>query len=244
VRGGCTKTSFSITWLGQRNQSGQSSFGQTTFLASQFHISCECTYMQHACTIVQQLFSLIMASGSSCSRNDQEESHINPSSSKKNERHEGSFLCQSELAASRMLCTKLSLSANSHVLSTLRVRRSRKPQSSGSEARKCHESPSRQLQKWRWNKFSALCVDFISTTHKCIHTHKHTNTPWSIYIHMYTHMQSHMHTLVQQTCYYSSSVIATDSYKRRQSGCDVQVQFYESWISVPSAPVPQCCDHC
>ena len=65
---------------------------------------------------------------------------------------------------------------------------------------------------------------------------------------MYTHMQSHMHTLVQQTCYYSSSVIATDSYKRRQTGlvsrasplshggglaretktgCDVQVQFYQ-----------------
>jgi len=148
VRGGCTKISLSITWLGQWNWSGQSGFGQTTFLASQSHISCECTYMQHACTIVRQLFLFIMASGSSCSRNDQEESHIILQFKKKNERHEGSFLCQSEIAASGMLRTKWSLSTNSHVLSTLRARRSRTPQSSGSEARRCYESPSRQLSKW------------------------------------------------------------------------------------------------
>ena len=45
-----------------------------------------------------------------------------------------------------LCCAKSSLSANSHVLSTSRARRSRKPQSSGSEARRCYENPSRQLK--------------------------------------------------------------------------------------------------
>ena len=60
--------------------------------------------------------------------------------------HEGSFVYQFEIAAFGMWCTKSSLSANSHVLSTLRTIQSWKPQSSGSEAQRCYESPSRQLK--------------------------------------------------------------------------------------------------
>ena len=46
----------------------------------------------------------------------------------------------------------------------------------------------------------------------------------------HTHMQSYMHTLVQQTCHFSSSVmIATDAYRRKTS-YDLQVPFFESWI--------------
>ena len=69
-------------------------------------------------------------------------------SSKKNERHKGSFVYQteSEIAAYGMWYIKWNLSANSHVLSTSRVRRSQKLQSSGSEARRCYDGPSRQLK--------------------------------------------------------------------------------------------------
>ena len=70
-------------------------------------------------------------------------------------------------------------------------------------------------------------------THTHQHTHTHTHT--STHIHMCTHnLCNHM---LKQTCCYSLSVIPTDSYKRTQTGCDVQVQLYKSWISVPSAPV-------
>jgi len=74
--------------------------------------------------------------------------------------------------------------------------------------------------------------------HTHIKTHTHTHTP----VHTYTCARICNH-MVKQTCCYSWSVIAADSYKRTQTGCDVQVQLYKSWISVPSAPVTQCCVH-
>jgi len=49
-----------------------------------------------------------------------------------------------------------SLSANLHVLSISRARRSRKPQSSGSEAWRCHKSSSRQLKMTVKKDFHAL----------------------------------------------------------------------------------------
>ena len=81
----------------------------------------------------------------------------------------------------------------------------------------------------------------FSITWAQTHTHTHTHTP----VHTYTCAQIHVcNHMVKQTCCYSWSVIATDSYKRTQTGCDVQVKLYKSWISVPLAPVTRCCDHC
>ena len=62
-------------------------------------------------------------------------------------------------------------------------------------------------------------------THTCTHTHTHTHANTITYVHC-------THTLVQQTCCFRSLVIATDSYKRRQTSYDIamQVRFYEAWI--------------
>ena len=77
----------------------------------------------------------------------------------------GSFIYESEIAASGMWCTKSSLSANLHVLSMSRARRSRKLQSSSSEAQRCYEGPSRQLKNKGEKFFSVLCTVLIGTTH-------------------------------------------------------------------------------
>ena len=56
-------------------------------------------------------------------------------------------------------------------------------------------------------------------THTHIHTHTYTHTHCTHTAHMHTHIHTHhnhIHTLVQQTCWFSSSVTAIDSYKRRQ----------------------------
>ena len=113
------------TQEGWWNRSGQSGFGRNTF----WHpgpTTCECTYVRRVCTIVQQLFSFIMASSSSCSRNDHRFLMLTA-----NHPRSSYDPRSSQIAASRMWCTKSSLSANSHILSMLRVRPSRKPQNSG-----------------------------------------------------------------------------------------------------------------
>ena len=88
-------------------------------------------------------------------------------SSKKNERHKGSFVYQteSEIAAYRMWYIKWNLSANSHVLCTSRARRSQKLQSSGSEARRCCDGPSRQLKNGGEKNF--LCWSALHTSIHC-----------------------------------------------------------------------------
>jgi len=86
---------------GWQNRSGQSSLGQTTFLASRSHD-----------TRTPQRFLRIPVWNS--------------------------YL--------QDVTYQTSLSANLHVLSISRARWSRKPQSGGSEARRCYKSPSRQLK--------------------------------------------------------------------------------------------------
>ena len=58
-----------------------------------------------------------------------------------------------------MWCTISSLSADSYVLSTLRVRQLQKPRRSSSEAQRCYESPSRQLKN-EGEKFSRTSCGF------------------------------------------------------------------------------------
>ena len=112
------------TQEGWWNWSGQSGFGRTT-LWHPGPTTCECTYVRRVCTIVWQLLSFIMASSSSCSRNDHRFLMLTA-----NHPQSSYDPWSSQIAASRMWCTKSSLSANSHILSTLRARPSRKPQNS------------------------------------------------------------------------------------------------------------------
>jgi len=87
--------------------------------------------------------------------------------------HEGSFVYQSEIATARMWCTKSSLSANLHVLSMSRVRRSRKLQSSGSEAQRCYEDPSRQLKNKGEKNFPHFAQFWLA-----LHTSMHCLRQW------------------------------------------------------------------
>ena len=94
----------------------------------------------------------------------------------------------------------------------------------------CWSLSSVEMRMWGEGALKSLSLSH-EHRHTHINTHTHTHTP----VHTYT---------CARICNHMVKQIAADCYKSTQTGCDVQVQLYKSWISVPSAPVTRCCDHC
>ena len=80
------------------------------------------------------------------------------------EYREGSFVYQSEIAALGTWCTKASLSANSHVLSTSSETVTETTKQWQWSTKVLRES-IQTIEKWRWKKFSVLCVVLIGAMH-------------------------------------------------------------------------------
>jgi len=80
----------------------------------------------------------------------------------------------------------------------------------------------------------------LSLSHKHTHTHTHHNTHTHTHTHTYTHTHpiTYAHTGTRELSCISSSVVATDSYKRRQP-CSCEICRYNSTSHgcVPSVPV-------